>query len=450
MGIITRSLKGVGIGWPNVGWQPPPGYTGNSITSIPVNHDTAMGVGAFHAGVRLIAEDIASLPFNVLVHLSGGGSQKAFAHPSYAMLHDAPNPDMTAMVWRETSVGHYLTWGNCYSEKEFDGQGNTVRLWPLRPDRMTVQRNAAGERVYDCRLPTGETVRLPARNVLHVPGFGFDGLIGYSRVTMWRRAIENAIAIEEYGLDTFANGASPGVILKHPAQLSKDAKKNIVASWEENHAGLSNAQRTGILDEGMTLEQIGFAPEDAQFLDGKRHSVEDMARALRLAPHKLSDMSRATFSNIEESNIDHVIGTLMPVMVRFEQQVDKDILGAGAFYAKHNAAALMRGNAKDRAEFYVQMRNIGVLTAADIRAFEDLNPLAPSDLADILWPLNSVPASSYDASGMTSSQRMNAAALLVGKGFEPDATLAALNLPSIAHTGLVPTSITLPDTGALP
>lgn len=441
MGIFVRGLKAP-MGYPAPGWQPPMGGVGRSITDITVNADTAMTVGALHAGVRLIAEDIASLPLHVFERV-GAARRMATNHPSYATIHSEPNPEMSAMVWRETMIGHLLTWGNCYSEKELNGMGQTVRLWPLRPDRMRVERApGTGRRVYRYRFTSGEIVTLPNERVFHVPGFGFDGLVGYSRIAMARRSLENAIAIEEYGLRTFANGAQPGVAIMHKQQLSKEAKKNIAESWDANHQGLTNVQRTAVLDEDMTLETIGFPPQDAQFLDAKRHSIEEVARWLRLAPHKLSDMSRSTYSNIEESNIDHVVGTLTPVMVRLEQQLNKDVLGA-PYYAKHNAAALMRGNAKSRAEFYAAMRQNGLMTDDEARAFEDMDPLTDEDRAHVLWPLNSTPASGYDHNGMTMQNRIESAGVLVRAGFEPAAVVGALGLPAMQHTGLVPVTVTL-------
>jgi len=438
MGLLVRSVKSQ-IGWPAPGWAPTPGAT-RSITDIIVNSDTAMTVGAWHAGVRLIAEDIAGLPLGIFKKV--GDSRIAQPdHPSYAALHSSPNPEMTAMVWRETMIGHLLTWGNCYSEKEFNGLGQTVRLWPLRPDRMRVTRNRdSGQREYHYQLPNGTQAMLPNRNVLHVPGFGFDGLIGYSRISMARRSLESAIALEEYGLRTFAEGANPGVTILSKNQLSREAKKNIVESWDEGHRGLTNAQRTAILDEGMSLEKLSFPPEDAQFLESKKHSVEEIARWLRLAPTKLSDFTHATFSNLEETSIDHVVSALMPTTNRFEQQYGKDIL-APPFYAKHNLAALMRGNSASRAAFYHSMRGDGTLTDDEIRAFEDLNPLTDEDRAKVLWPLNSVPSSAYDANGMTVQQRVDAVGVLVRAGYDPTAALTLMNLDPIEHTGLVPVTI---------
>lgn len=436
MGLIARAAKG--IGWPNPGWAPPSGYAGKSITDIIVNADTAMTVSAFHAGVRLIAEDIASLPLPVIERLTSGGRRKAEDHPTYRVLHDVANPDMTAMVWRETMFGHLIARGNCYSEKVFNGQGQVVELWPLRPDRMDPFRDErTGRRRYRYQLPSGEWIEIPAARVFHVPGFGFDGLVGYSRITAARRSLENAIAIEEYGLHTFANGAAPGVTIKHPGQLTAVAKKNIRESWEKQHEGLSNTQRTAILDEGMTLEQVGFTPEDAQFLDSRRHSVEEIARWLRLSPHKLSDLSRATFSNIEESNIDHVVGTLSPNMIRFEAQANKDLLSP-PFFAKHTVTALLRGNAKDRAEYFATMRGNGLMTDEEIRDLEDLNPLTEEQRSRILIPVNTVPATAFGSDGMTMGQRANAAGVLRARGWDPAAVLETVGLPPMPYAAPAP------------
>lgn len=392
MGVITGAVAKAGIGYPNPGWPPPPGYTGRAITDIVVNQDTAMTVGSFHAGVRLIAEDIASLPLILYRRLQPAGKERATDHPSFALLHDVANPDMTAMVWRETMIAHLLTWGNCYSEKELNGLGQVIRLWPLRPDRMVVKRDPATDRrTYEYRLPSSQVVKLPANKVFHVPGFGFDGLIGYSRITMARRALESAIAIEEYGLYTFANGASPGTVIRHPQQLSKTAKANLKSSWEEQHAGLSNAQRTAVLDEGMELETIGFTPEDAQFIDAKHHTTEEVARWLRLSPHKLSDLSRATFSNIEESNIDHVVSTLRPIAKRFEQQVGKDIVPDPRFFSEHLFEGLLVGKTLERYQAYHVARMDGWLNGDEIRDRENLNPMPDGQGQTYLAPQNMAP-----------------------------------------------------------
>jgi HK97 family phage portal protein len=391
MGVFAKAAQKAAIGYPNPGWSPPYGMAADSIAT-PVNQSTAMGVPAFTAGIRLIAEDIASMPLITYERLAKG-KRRAPEHPAYAMLHDSPNPEMTSMVFRETGIGHLYSWGNWYAEKEFDGQGTPVRLWPLRPDRMRVEfSRETGRRIYKYRLPNGDMVELPASRVFHVPGWGFDGLIGYSRVTLMRRALEAATIASEYGLRTLANDARPGVTILHPQQLEKAARENIANSWDERHKGLTNAQRTAVLDEGMTIEATGFSPEDAQFLESKQWSLVEVAQGLRLAPHKLSDFTRATFSNIEESNIDHVVGTLGPPATRIEQQINKDILGDPRYFAEHLVDALLRGKTLDRFNAYrLASGGVSWMNGDEIRERENLNPMPDGQGEVYLAPLNSSP-----------------------------------------------------------
>lgn len=446
MGVFARALK-AGLGYPNPGWAPPGGLVTNDSIAANVTHSSAMGVGAFTAGIRLIAEDIASMPLITYERLAKG-KRRATEHPAYAMLHDSPNPEMTSMVFRETGVAHMYSWGNWYAEMELNGLGVPVRLWPLRPDRMQVSIDK-GVRTYKYRLPDGSGVVIPANRIFHVPGWGFDGLVGYSRVTLMRRALESSMVATEYGLRTLANDARPGVTIHHPQQISKDAKKFIADSWDEQHQGLSNAQRTAVLDEGMTIEHTGFSPEDAQFLESKQWSLVEVAQGLRLAPHKLSDFTRATFSNIEESNIDHVVGTLGPPVKRIDQQINKDIIGNPRYFSEHLMEGLLRGKFRERVEGEVQLRLNGLATADELRELENRNPLSDEDRRGLLVPLNSVPASAYDANGMTFTDRVNAVGVLVRAGFDPGAATAALNIPSITHTGYVPVTVTLPESGAV-
>jgi HK97 family phage portal protein len=388
MGHFAKALKSAAVGWPNPGWAPPYGYNGDSIAA-PVNANTAMGVNAFTAGIRLIAEDLASLPLVVYERLEKG-KRRAPEHPAYALLHDAPNPEMTSMVFRETGIGHMYSWGNWYAEKELNGNGVPVRLWPLRPDRMTPDVST-GKRVYKYRLPDGTGVIIPASRIFHVPGWGFDGLVGYSRVTLMRRALESAIVTSEYGLRTLANDARPGVTILHPQQLSKPAKKNIAESWDEAHQGLTNAQRTAVLDEGMTIDTMGFSPEDAQYLDSRKFSTIEVAQGLRLPPHKLSDLENAHFTNIEESNIDYVVA-LTPPATRIEQQIGKDIIGPGVFFAEHLFDALLRGKTLDRFQAYrIASNGASWMNADDIAELENRNPLPDGKGQIYLAPLNEAP-----------------------------------------------------------
>ena len=380
-----------GVGWPAVGWAPPYGHVPNDSIAATVNQSTAMGVPAFTAGIRLIAEDLAHLPLITYERLAKG-KQRAENHPQYAMLHASPNPEMTSMVFRETGIGHLYSWGNWYAEKELNGLGVTVHLWPLRPDKMERPVRKDGKLWYPYRLPDGSGVVLPANRVFHVPGWGFDGLVGYSRVTLMRRALEHSIVAAEYGLRTLAGDARPGVTIKHPGQLSQTAKDNIADSWDEGHAGLTNAQRTAVLDEGMTIEHTGFSPEDAQYLDSRKFSTIEVAQGLRLPPHKLSDLENAHFTNIEESNIDYVVGTLGPPATRIEQQIDKDILGDRRYFAAHLFEKLLQGKTLDRFNAYRLATNGAAwMNADDVAELENRNPLPDGKGQIYLAPLNSSP-----------------------------------------------------------
>lgn len=387
MGLLERLVKDA-VGWPNPGWPPPSRYLQGSITGRSVTEDSALSIVAVFAAVRVLSEDVASLPLHIYRDLPGGGKARATEHPTYRVLHDSPNPEMTAMVWRETSMGHLLTWGNAYSEIVRNSSGQVVQIWPLRPDRMQVLRDGQGRRVYRYRLPSGEQTDLPPERVFHIPALGFDGVVGYSPIAKARRALEVAMAAEEFGGRFFGNDARPGVVLRHPKTLSDTAKTNLAKDWEEKHQGLSNAQRVAILEEGMEVTEIGVPPEDAQFLETRRFGIEEVARLYRIAPHKIGELSRATYSNIEEQNIDHVVSALRGWTVRIEQQANKDLIGIPGYFAEHLLDGLLRGNTLARYQAYAIARQWGWMSADEIRDRENLNPRPDGHGGDYLVPLN--------------------------------------------------------------
>ena len=241
------------------------GLLGNNPTGVHVTPDNALKYTAVYVCVRIISETLASLPLIVFEKLNPRGRRRAVNHYLYPLLHDQPNKLMTSMVWRETCQAHILTWGNAYNYLDFNGRGQVTSISPLPPHRMEqVERTAAGL-IYHYRLPAGGVVKYPEWRIWHIAGLGYDGLIGYSPVTMARRAIGLGIAADDYGAYFFGNGAQPGGVLQHPGSLTDDAYKRLVASWENRHGGLSNSNRLALLEEGMKYEQIGIPPQDAQF-----------------------------------------------------------------------------------------------------------------------------------------------------------------------------------------
>lgn len=401
MGIVDRMFgqaetRDSTVGWAGLASSLGIGYetaSGRNVTALGSLQSTAV-----FACVRILAESVASLPLILHQRLAGGGKTRADTHNLYDILKNLPNAEMTSVELRETLMGHLALWGNAYSEIIRDNGGRVVGLWPLRPDKVTPTRRN-GELVYVIELGIDADRQVLAKNrVMHLKGLGFDGLMGYSPITMARQAIGLALATEEFGSRFFGNGARPGSVLEHPGKLSEAAEKSLRNSWNERHQGLSSAHRVAILEEGMKLHEVGVPPEDAQFLETRKFQVTEIARLYRVPPHMLADLERATFSNIEHQGLEFVQHTLRPWLVRWEQAISRDLLTATErkwLFAEHLIDALLRGDIKSRYEAYSVGRQNGWLSANDVRELENQNPIDGGDM--YLVPLNMVPADQLGA-----------------------------------------------------
>ncbi len=379
-------------------------------SGVQVTEQGALQATAVFACVRILAETVASLPLILYERLANGGKARAQGYPLYTLLHDAPNPEMTSLELRETLMGHLGTWGNAYAEIEADSNGAVLALWPLRPDRMTVER-VGFDLVYTYRLTRADSqgrisVPLRADQVLHIRGLGFDGIMGYSPIGLARQAVGLSLATEKFGSAFFGNGARPGGVLEHPGKLSDTAFKNLRRTIEERHGGIERAMRLMILEEGMKYSQIGIPPEDAQFLETRKFQVTEIARLYRVPPHMLGDLDRATFSNVEQQSIDFVIHTIRPWLVRWEQAIAQRLLlprERSRYFAEFLVEGLLRGDTASRYQAYAIGRQWGWLSADDIRERENMNPLPGGQGAMYMVPLNMVPASQVGA-GLGSSE----------------------------------------------
>lgn len=365
---------------------------GGSTSGKPVNERTAMQTTAVYACVRILSEAIASLPLHVYQYDDTGGKQRIADHPLYYLLHDEPNPEMTSFVFRETLMSHLLLWGNAYAQIIRDGRGRVLALYPLLPNKMEVSRAPNGELIYSYRRdkeenrenPDSGTVNLRRDEVLHIPGLGFDGLVGYSPVAMAKNAVGMAIATEEYGAAFFANGANPGGVLEHPGVI-KDIGR-VKESWNAAYQGSNNAHKVAVLEEGMKFQAIGIPPEQAQFLQTRKFQINEIARIFRVPPHMVGDLEKSSFSNIEQQSLEFVKYTLDPWVVRWEQSMQQSFIlptEKGSLFIKFNLDGLLRGDYQSRMTGYATARQNGWMSANDIRELEDMNRIPEEDGGDL-------------------------------------------------------------------
>ena len=378
---------------------------GRTTSGKPVNERTAMQTTAVYACVRILAEAVASLPLHVYEYQDDGGKKLVHDHPLYYLLHDEPNPEMTSFVFRETLMSHLLIWGNAYAQIIRDGAGRVLGLYPLLPDKMEVQRDDRGNIYYVYSRNSDENptfkeygnIKLKAEDVLHIPGLGFDGLIGYSPIAMAKNAVGMTLACEEYGASFFANGANPGGVLEHPGVL-KDPSK-VRESWNSVYRGVNNAHKIAVLEEGMKYQQIGIPPEEAQFLETRKFQINEIARLYRIPPHMVGDLDKSSFSNIEQQSLEFVKYTLDPWVIRWEQSLQRSLLlpgEKGKYFIKLNVDGLLRGDYQSRMNGYAVGRQNGWFSANDIREMENMNPI-PDEQGGNLYLINGAMTKLEDA-----------------------------------------------------
>ena len=361
---------------------------GRTTSGKPVNEKTAMQTTAVYACVRILSETIASLPLHVYQYRDDGGKELVHDHPLYYLLHDEPNPEMTSFVFRETLMSHLLLWGNAYAQIVRNGAGRVMGLYPLLPDKVEVERDERGKLYYIYHRNSDENPTfkqsgdyiLRQEDVLHIPGLGFDGLIGYSPIAMAKNAVGMTLACEEYGASFFANGANPGGVLEHPGVLKDPAK--VRESWNSVYRGVNNAHKVAVLEEGMKYQQIGIPPEEAQFLETRKFQINEIARLYRIPPHMVGDLEKSSFSNIEQQSLEFVKYTLDPWVIRWEQSLQKALLLPGekcGYFIKLNVDGLLRGDYQSRMTGYAVGRQNGWLSTNDIREMENMNPLSEEE-----------------------------------------------------------------------
>ena len=366
-------------------------FFGGTTSGKAVTERSAMQMTAVYYCVRILSEAVAGLPLHLYKYTDNGGKAMALDHPLYRLLHDEPNPEMSSFVFRETLMTHLLLWGNAYAQIIRNGKNEIVALYPLMPNKMSVDRDEDGRLYYTYYRGTDEAIKnkefavtLQPSDVLHIPGLGFDGLVGYSPIAMAKNAIGMAIACEEYGAKFFANGAAPGGVLEHPGTI-KDPQR-VRESWQSTFGGSGNANKIAVLEEGMKYTPIGISPEQAQFLETRKFQINEIARIFRVPPHMVGDLEKSSFSNIEQQSLEFVKYTLDPWVIRWEQSIQRSLLSKdekAVYFVKFNLEGLLRGDYQSRMNGYAIGRQNGWMSANDIRELENLDRIPAEDGGDL-------------------------------------------------------------------
>ena len=365
-----------------------------------VSEEKALTIDAVYACVNLYARTLASMPL-ILYEKGPNGKQRAIDHPLYHLLHNEPNPNMSSHTFRKIMEAELKLYGNAYAYIEFDKYYRVKALWPFKPNCVFPQQSLkTGELYYDVTMFDGTAKRLRACNILHIPGLGFDGISGRSPIRQLAETMGLNLDIKNYGRSFFRNGARPSGILEHPGTLSEQAQKRLERKFERNYGGSGNAGKTMLLEEGMTYKTVGVPPEEAQFLESRKYSVNEIARIYGVPPHMIADLEHATYTNIESQDINFAKHSVLPECVNWEQELMRKLLNdteRERYEIEFNMEGLVRGDMQSRYQAYAIARQWGIMTANDIRDKENLShvdggnttytPLnmINSDLADAYW-----------------------------------------------------------------
>lgn len=371
---------------------------GPTGSGVQVSLQSAMAHGSVWACVRVISETMASLPL-ALIQVEGRKRKRLTAHPAL-MVMKYPHPEHTDFEFRELMMNHTCYRGQAFAQKVYDNGGRLKMLNPLDPSCVTVERELLpsgrkGQLLYRVILPhSQQMVTLTEEDIFHFRGPSWDGVNGLSPIGVHRETIGAGLAAQSYGARFFGNSARPGGVIQAPNRLSDSAFKHMKDSWEEAHKGVNNSHKVALLEEGATWSKVGMTNDEAQFIETMKYDAVRVCRIFRVPPHKIGDLERATFSNIEQQDIQFYKDCMLAWIVRLERRFDHSFLTpeerAAGLCFKFNANAMLRAATKERYDAYKIGRDGGWLSANDIREMEDDDPIEGGD--EYFVPLNMVKA----------------------------------------------------------
>lgn len=348
-----------------------------TASGIHVDEYAALNYSAVWAATCFYTAAFATLPMVLYRELADDDRERAKTHPLYPLLKDQPNDEQDNVMFWSMQGPCLVNWGNCYAEKEYTFGGNLYALWPIHARQVTPYRDGEGGPLrYEVTSESGSKRYIDRKDMFHIAGWiSDDGVMGKGVIRQARESIGMGLATEKFGSAFFGNDCTPGLAITHPQNPSEEAEKNIRRGWEKRHKGAGNAHQIAFLREGMKVERIGIPPEEAQFLETRQHNITEIARWYNLPPHILSDLLRATFSNIEQQDLNLLKHSLRPWLVRIEKSAKRQLIGArdSSLYWEYLVDALLRADAQARTEAaYKQFMN-GALTLNEWRRMENRN-----------------------------------------------------------------------------
>lgn len=400
-----------------------------------IGQESSLQITSVYACVRLLAETVASLP----IHLYRKDGAKRIQLPTPAWLIK-PNPETTRFELIERTMASLLLDGNAFWYFEHDMLGRIAEVWVLHPQSVQVERN---RKTLEIEYHVGNDT-FDASRIVHIRGFsGSGGLRGLSPIALFRNtALALTAALEESGRKYFENGSVMSGVISVPERVEHDQLKVMAERWQEDHSGVHNAHLPGFLTGGATWTTITIPNEQAQFLQSRTFQVEEVCRIFRVPPHKIHELSRATFGNIEHQGIEFSTDSVTPWTARLEGAVEP-LLEADS-YLKLDLNGLLRGDTLSRFSAYNMGINGGWLCADEPRAWEDLDPIPEGAGQVFRAPLN-MAAVNGPAPELDMVAAVNSATALIRAGYDPEASLRAVGLDPIQHLGLLPITVQAPE-----
>tara|TARA_R100001086_G_scaffold157312_1_gene84151 strand:+ start:2312 stop:3514 length:1203 start_codon:yes stop_codon:yes gene_type:complete len=350
----------------------------NTSSGVRVTEESSVGLTAVWAAVRLLSETVAAMPLNLYRTEKDGSKFLEQDHTLNKIVSVTPSPNYTSYIWRSTFMNHLLLWGNAFCLIHRNGGARVIEIEMLHPSDVRVVKNENdGLTYYETKKGTYN-----AKEILHFYGFSFDGLVGKSPIQACKEALGLGLASQKFGENFFGRGANLSGVLSHPGRLTEDAANRLRNSWSDRFGGIHNSHQTAILEEGVEFKPIGMPLNDAQFIETRRFSVEEVARIFRVPPHLIGDLTRSTYSNIEQQSLEFTKYSLQPYLVNIEQELNKKLLTEreqGVNYLKFKTAELLRADANSRGDYYRKMFEVGALSPNEIRKMEDMNAIDDGD-----------------------------------------------------------------------